>query len=169
MAPAAGGGPQGGHGADVANVDLQGTSTSPSQITCRTSSASWRCDSTPVSGALRAEVVFLIHKDGSVTGFRFQTRSNVYSFDTEVQGAVEGCHIGPEPLAHSPRHFPMMCLPVIFNLRPAYHPVMKQIARIVMLVACAGLRPCSRRIPHVAFTSGLPTILVPVPPLLSCP
>jgi len=39
--------------------------------------------------ALDAEVSFLIHRDGSVTGVRFEKRSGSFAFDLEAQGAVE--------------------------------------------------------------------------------
>ncbi len=39
--------------------------------------------------ALRAEVFFLIHRDGSVSSLRFVTRSGSFGFDLEAQGAIE--------------------------------------------------------------------------------
>lgn len=39
--------------------------------------------------ALRAEVFFLIHRDGSVSSLRFVTRSGNFGFDLEAQGAIE--------------------------------------------------------------------------------
>jgi periplasmic protein TonB len=39
--------------------------------------------------ALRAEVLFLIHRDGSVSNVRFVARSGSFTFDLEAQGAIE--------------------------------------------------------------------------------
>jgi len=41
------------------------------------------------SGALEAEVSFLLHRDGSVSDLRFVKRSGNFGFDLEAQGAVE--------------------------------------------------------------------------------
>ena len=38
---------------------------------------------------LRAEIFFLIHRDGSVTDVRFVERSGSFSYDLEAQGAIE--------------------------------------------------------------------------------
>jgi TonB family protein len=42
-------------------------------------------ESTP----LEAEVSFLVHRDGSVTGLQLIQRSGNYAFDLEAQGAIE--------------------------------------------------------------------------------
>ncbi len=39
--------------------------------------------------SLRAEVMFFIHRDGSVTNFSFVQRSGNFGFDLEAQGAIE--------------------------------------------------------------------------------
>jgi protein TonB len=39
--------------------------------------------------SLRAEVMFFIHRDGSVTNFSFVQRSGNFGFDVEAQGAIE--------------------------------------------------------------------------------
>ena len=50
---------------------------------------------------LRAEIFFLIHRDGTVTDFRFVTRSGSFSYDLEAQGAIEASGVahafGPLP------------------------------------------------------------------------
>ncbi|MFL5561017.1 MAG: TonB family protein [Gemmatimonadaceae bacterium] len=48
-----------------------------------------RFDAPTRKNALRAEVAFLIHRDGSVSEVRFVTRSGEYGFDLEAQGAIE--------------------------------------------------------------------------------
>jgi outer membrane biosynthesis protein TonB len=39
--------------------------------------------------ALRAEVFFLVHRDGSISNLKFVARSGSFSFDLEAQGAIE--------------------------------------------------------------------------------
>ncbi len=50
---------------------------------------------------LRAEIFFLIHRDGTVTDLRFVTRSGSFSYDLEAQGAIEASGVarafGPLP------------------------------------------------------------------------
>lgn len=43
----------------------------------------------PAASRLRAEVTFLIMRDGSVKDLRFQTSSGNFSFDLSAQGAIE--------------------------------------------------------------------------------
>jgi periplasmic protein TonB len=117
-APQAAGSAEGGHGADVGNVKLTEGIDFPfppylenivRQIKLRFQWAG--------RGDLRAEVVFLIHRDGSITGFRFLSQSPVYSFNVEASGAVEQAGrthaFGPLPSA-----FPDDVLPVIFSFDP---------------------------------------------------
>ncbi|HXC24958.1 MAG TPA: TonB C-terminal domain-containing protein [Gemmatimonadaceae bacterium] len=66
---------------------------------------------------VRAEVAFLIHRDGSVTNFRFITRSGVYTFDLEAQGAVEKAASAFGPL---PNGFGEDVLPVVFSFDPKF-------------------------------------------------
>jgi len=51
--------------------------------------------------ALRAEVLFLIHRDGAISNLQFVTRSGSFTFDLEAQGAVEAAasagSFGPLP------------------------------------------------------------------------
>ncbi len=115
--PAAGGGPEGGKGADVTNVHTPGIEfpfqgyldNILRQIALRFDAGG--------NAALTAQVAFLIHRDGSVTDFRFQKRSGSYAFDLSAQGAVEGAGtahaFGPLPSA-----YPNDVLPVIFTFDP---------------------------------------------------
>jgi protein TonB len=70
-------------------------------------------------GALHAEVFFLIDRDGSVpsSSIRLVTRSGVYSFDAEAQGAVEAAaharSFGPLPAGYTEAS-----LPVTFRFDP---------------------------------------------------
>ncbi len=47
----------------------------------------WQRPSGDVS--LRAEVLFLVHRDGSISNFQFVQRSGSFGFDLEAQGAIE--------------------------------------------------------------------------------
>jgi periplasmic protein TonB len=64
---------------------------------------------------LRAEVTFLIKRDGTVIGFRFINRSNNYAFDLEAQGAIEKASSAFGPL---PQGFPDDVLPIVFSFDP---------------------------------------------------
>jgi periplasmic protein TonB len=87
-APKAGGGPQGGQGADVANVKTEGVEFPfPAYLQNVVRQIQLRFNPRP--GAFTAEMVFLIRRDGTVTGTTFRRRSGNFSFDTEALGAVE--------------------------------------------------------------------------------
>ncbi|HEX9310585.1 MAG TPA: TonB C-terminal domain-containing protein, partial [Gemmatimonadaceae bacterium] len=68
---------------------------------------------------LKAEVRFLIHRDGSVSDLTFIRRSGNFSFDLEAQGAVEAASstrgFGPLPAG-----FPDDVLPVVFSFDPEF-------------------------------------------------
>ena len=76
----------------------------------------WQRPSGNVS--LRAEVQFFIHTDGSVSNFRFVTRSGNFGFDLEAQGAIEAAAnagaFGPLPEGFGPS-----VLPVSFFFDPS--------------------------------------------------
>jgi len=116
-APAAGGGPTGGRGADVANVTVDGIAFPyPGYLENVVRQIALRFD--PPGGlALTAIVAFLIRRDGSVTGLRLTKRSGVYAFDTEAMGAVDAA-----ATAHAfgplPQGFSDDVLPVIFSFDP---------------------------------------------------
>ena len=113
-APPAGGGPQGGRGADVANVRVDGIEfpyPGYLQNVVRQIAVNFK----PSRGGLTAVVAFLIRRDGTVTGIRLTQRSGVFSFDTEAMGAVEAASrsFGPLPSAFSDD-----ALPVVFSFDP---------------------------------------------------
>ncbi len=113
-APLAGGGPQGGRGADVANVRVDGIDfpyPGYLQNVVRQIAVNFK----PSRGGVTAVVAFLIRRDGSVTGIRLTTRSGVYSFDTEAMGAVEAA---ARSFGALPAGFPDDVLPVIFSFDP---------------------------------------------------
>jgi protein TonB len=114
--PTATGGPNGGQGADVATVQTAGIDFPfPGYLNNIVRQVALNFLPDDRNSALRAEVAFLIRRDGSVTGFRFLTRSGDYGFDLEAQGAIEkaGPNFGPLPSG-----FTEDVLPVIFSFDP---------------------------------------------------
>ena len=114
-APTAGGGPAGGRGADVANVRTEGIEFPFPvylQNVVRQIALQFK---PPPNSALRAEVSFLIRRDGSISGLRLVTRSGSFSFDQDAMGAVEAASRAFGPL---PPGFTDDVLPVIFSFDP---------------------------------------------------
>lgn len=116
--PKAGGGPTGGAGTDVANIKTEGVqffdqaylNNIVRQIAVRFKPRN--------PGALRAEVFFIVNRDGSITGFQFRTKSNVYAFDLEAQGAVESAG-SAKAFGALPPGYVNDFLPVIFSFDPS--------------------------------------------------
>jgi protein TonB len=116
-APVAGGGPVGGQGADVATVRTAGIEFPyPGYLNniVRQIALNFRPRN---PGALRAEVQFLIHRDGSVTNVRFVTRSGSYPFDLEAQGSIEAA-AASRAFGPLPQGFADDVLPVVFSFDP---------------------------------------------------
>ena len=112
-----GGGPTGDKGTDVATVRTDGTAfpfPGYLQNIVRQIALNFR---PRAAGALRCDVAFLIHRDGSVSNVRFLTRSGMYAFDLEAQGAIEAAAraraFGPLPTGFSDD-----VLPVTFSFDP---------------------------------------------------
>jgi protein TonB len=115
--PHAGGGATGGRGTDVATVRTEGIEFPyPGYLDNIVRQIALRFQP-PQNTAARAEVHFLVHRDGSISDFRFLTRSGVFSFDLDAQGAVEQAGksrvFGPLPSG-----FPDDVLPVTFSFDP---------------------------------------------------
>ena len=116
--PRAGGGPTGGAGTDVANIKTEGVEFTDQaylnnivrQIAVRFKPRN--------PGALRAEVFFIVRRDGSLGEFKFLTRSNVYAFDLEAQGAVESAG-SSKAFGPLPPSYVNDFLPVIFSFDPS--------------------------------------------------
>jgi protein TonB len=114
----AGGGPTGGTGTDVANVRTEGVEFADQaylnnivrQIAIRFKPRN--------PGALRAEVFFIVKRDGTVGEFRFLTMSGVYAFDLEAQGAVESAG-SARAFGALPESYGNDFLPVIFRFDPS--------------------------------------------------
>jgi hypothetical protein len=117
--PTAGGGPTGGKGADVANVDTPGiefpypgyTQNITRQLILRFGT---------FSGNFTGSVRFVIRRDGSVDPESIQmvTRSGNYSFDQRAVGAVEAA-ANAKAFGALPPGFREDILPVTFRFSPA--------------------------------------------------
>ncbi len=119
-APKAGGGPTGGKGTDVATVRSEGIEFPfPGYLNNIVRQIAIRFKPRNASTRLKAEVRFLIHRDGSVSDITFIRRSGNYSFDLEAQGAVDAASsalaFGPLPAG-----FPDDVLPVVFSFDPEF-------------------------------------------------
>ncbi len=117
-APKAGGGATGGAGTDVATVRTEGIEFPfPGYINNIVRQIALNFSPRSTNAPLKAEVMFLIRRDGSVTGFRFLTRSGSYAFDLECQGAVEAA-ASAKAFGPLPSGFSDDVLPVIFSFDP---------------------------------------------------
>ncbi len=115
-APKAGGGPIGGKGTDVATVQTEGIDFPfPGYLNNIVRQIALRFNPSDANSARRAEVRFVIRRDGSVIGIGFVTRSGSYAFDLEAQGAVEAAASQFGPL---PDGFRDDALPVVFSFDP---------------------------------------------------
>ena len=116
--PKAGGGPVGGRGADVATVQTDGVDFPyPGYLNNIVRQIALNFNAQNQNSPARAEVAFLIHRDGSVSNFRFITRSGIYTFDLQAQGAVEQAAKAFGPL---PEGFREDVLPVVFSFDPKF-------------------------------------------------
>lgn len=114
-APVAGGGETGGTGTDVANIRTEGIEFPfPGYLENIVRQIALRFKP-PRGPARKAEVMFLIRRDGSVTGFRFVQRSGSFTFDLEAQGAVESA---ARAFGALPAGFRDDVLPVMFSFDP---------------------------------------------------
>ena len=112
----AGGGPTGGRGADVATVRTEGIDFPfPGYLNNIVRQVALRFKPDNPRAALRAEVMFVIRRDGSVADVRFITRSRNYAFDLEAQGAIEAAS---GDFGRLPAEFPDDALTVIFSFDP---------------------------------------------------
>jgi protein TonB len=119
-APKAGGGPTGGKGTDVATVRSDGIEFPfPGYLNNIVRQIAIKFKPRNPAARLKADVRFLIHRDGSVSDIQFVRRSGNFSFDLEAQGAVEAAAsalaFGPLP-----EGFPDDALPVVFSFDPEF-------------------------------------------------
>ena len=119
-APKAGGGPVGGKGTDVATVRSDGIEFPfPGYLNNIVRQIAVNFKPRNPNARLKAEIRFLIHRDGSVSDLTFIRRSGNFSFDLEAQGAVEAASsargFGPLPAG-----FADDVLPVVFSFDPEF-------------------------------------------------
>ncbi len=115
--PRAGGGPVGGTGTDVATVRTEGIEFPyPGYLENIVRQIALRFKP-PGGSNLRADVVFILRRDGSIANLRFLKSSGSYAFDLEARGAVEAA-AEAQAFGPLPRGFPDDALPVIFSFDP---------------------------------------------------
>jgi protein TonB len=116
-APKAGGGAVGGKGADVQTIDTQGIDFPyPGYLENIVRQIALNFSPKGNVGALRAEVFFMIQRNGKVAGFKFLTRSGNLAFDIEAQGAVDAAW---RSFGALPAGYPDDVLPVVFSFDPS--------------------------------------------------
>jgi protein TonB len=116
-APTAGGGPVGDRGADVATVRTEGIEFPyPGYLQNIVRQIALRFKP-PRGSSRRAEVMFLIHRDGTISNLNFRVSSGSYAFDLDARGAVESA-AEARAFGPLPRGFPDDVLPVIFSFDP---------------------------------------------------
>lgn len=114
-APVAGGGELGGRGTDVANIRTEGIDFPfPGYLENIVRQIALRFRP-PRGSPYKAEVMFLIRRDGKITAFRFLQRSGSFTFDLEAQGAVESA---ASAFGALPAGFREDVLPVMFSFDP---------------------------------------------------
>jgi protein TonB len=116
-APKAGGGPEGGKGADVSPIKTEGIDFQyPGYLSNIVRQIALNFSPKGNVGALRAEVFFMIGRDGKVSGFKFLSRSGNLAFDIEAEGAVDAAWRGFGPL---PAGYTDDVLPIVFSFDPS--------------------------------------------------
>ena len=114
----AGGGPTGGRGTDVATVQTEGIEFPfPVYLNNIVRQIALRFEPPDPDARLKAEVMFLIHRNGSVSNIRFITRSGSYPFDLEAQGSIEAA-AAARAFGPLPDGFSDDVLPVVFSFDP---------------------------------------------------
>jgi outer membrane biosynthesis protein TonB len=119
-APKAGGGPVGDKGTDVATVRSDGIEFPfPGYLNNIVRQIALKFKPRNPAARLKAEVRFLIRRDGSVAEITFVRRSGNFSFDLEAQGAVEAAS-SARAFGPLPEGFPDDALPVVFSFDPEF-------------------------------------------------
>jgi protein TonB len=116
-APKAGGGAVGASGADVATIKTEGIDFQyPGYLQNIVRQIALNFSPKGNVGALRAEVFFMIGRDGKVSGFKFLSRSGNLAFDIEAEGAVDAAWraFGPLPAGYADD-----VLPIVFSFDPS--------------------------------------------------
>ncbi len=106
-------------GSDVATVSLPGvTFPYPAYLKNIVSAVFRRWHRPPRNAPLQAEVMFFIHRDGSVSDIQFIKRSGDFAFDLEAQGAIEAAG-NATAFGPLPDGYPADILPVSFFFNPS--------------------------------------------------
>lgn len=106
-------------GADAATVNTAGVEFPfPEYLRNIVSQVHRRWQRPAGNASLRAEVQFFIHTDGSVSNFRFVTRSGNFGFDLEAQGSIEAA-ANAGAFGPLPEGFAASVLPVSFFFDPS--------------------------------------------------
>jgi hypothetical protein len=120
-APPAGGGPTGDRGTDVATVKIDAgiDFQFPGYLRNIVTQIALRFKPESPNRALRAEVTFLIRRDGSVdpTSIRLSAPSRDYSFNAEAVGSIESAGAA-RAFGALPAQYPDDVLPVVFSFVP---------------------------------------------------
>ena len=118
-APTAGAGEKGGKGSDLANVDLGGTEF-PFPVYQRNIVNAIAQNFPRQTGSFRAEVMFVIRRDGSVDldQVRVLTQSGNYVFDNAAVGAIEAA-VNKKQFGPLPGGYRDDALTVIFKFDPS--------------------------------------------------
>ena len=105
-------------GSDVTTIKTEGVEFPfPGYLHNLVSQVYRRWSPPPSNARLEAEIFFLVHRDGAVTGLQFIRRSGSFAFDLEAQGALEAAAragaFGALPAGYGPD-----VLPVSFYFNP---------------------------------------------------
>jgi outer membrane biosynthesis protein TonB len=116
---AAAAGATGGHGTDVASVHTEGADFPYPQYLENIVRVIAQRFKPQGNTAARAEVSFIIRRDGSIvpTSIQFVTRSGNFAFDLEAEGAVEQA-AAVKAFGPLPAGFADDVLPVVFSFDP---------------------------------------------------
>ena len=105
-------------GTDVATVSVPGVAFRYPEYLRNIVAEVYRRWHRPVDDApLQAEILFLIHRDGTISNVQFTRRSGSFAFDLEAQGAVEGAG-NARAFGPLPEGFEADILPVNFFFNP---------------------------------------------------
>ena len=119
VAPAAG--ETSSNGTDAVTVKTPGLSFPYPEYLRNIVSQIYRSWERPRGGTRRAEVFFMLHRDGSVSDIRFLTPSGDFTFDLNAQGAIEAA-ANNKAFGPLPDGYPQDVLPVSFYFEPGRTP-----------------------------------------------
>jgi outer membrane biosynthesis protein TonB len=105
-------------GTDVATVKVSGIEFRYPEYLRNIVAEVYRRWQRPIGGeALQAEVLFFIHRDGSISNLQFTRRSGNFSFDLEAEGAIEAAG-NSRAFGPLPEGYEADILPVNFFFNP---------------------------------------------------